>query len=525
MQPFSQTIAITYSRMFTAVKGSILLSQRSGYLVAFGKTLSSKIHCCSIATASAAHENAPKYSASRCRNLFSRISHVGEGRDIVQALDQWVAEGGKAHSREILRIIRDLRSRKRFAQALQISEWISFNKAFTFSPGDRAVHLDLIGAVRGSQAAERYFDNLSEQEKDEKIYGALLNSYAREGLLMKTLLHMQTMKHKGYASSLAYNNLMVLYKKVGELEKIPEVLSEMKTNCVAPNNFSYRICISSFGERSDLIGMGKLLEEIESQPDISVDWATYSIVAYQFIKANDKEKALTYMKKLEEKIHGDAMGYNHLISLYAHLGDKDEMMRLWISQKIACKKQINRDYIAMISSLVKLGDADTSEALVKHWDSSCRYYDFRVPNVLLIWYCQKGLVEKAEAMLRDIVQNGKKPTPNSWSIVSAAYLNSNNMAKAFECMKEALSVIERNMKWIPKPAEIATILEWLGDNVEFEQVEAFVQSLRTVIPVSKHMYDALIKANTRVGGDSRWILDRMKTEDIEVDEGCYGDKG
>lgn len=171
----------------------------------------------------------------------------------------------------------------------------------------------------------------------------------------------------------------------------------------------------------------------------------------------------------------------------------------------------------MISSLVKLGDVETAEALVKHWDSSCRYYDFRVPNVL-IWYCRKGLVEKAEAILRDIVQKGKKPTPNSWSIVSAGYLNINNMAKAFECMKEALSVIERNMKWIPKPAEIATILEWLGDNVEFEQVEACVQSLRTVIPVSKHMYDALIKANTRVGGDSRWILDRMKTEDIEVDE-------
>lgn len=119
LQPFSQTMAITYSRMFTTVKGSILLTQRSGYLVAFGKTLSFKIHCCSIATASAAHENAPKYSASRCGNLFSRIN-VGEGRDIVQALDQWVAEGGKAHSREILRISRDLRSRKRFSQALQV---------------------------------------------------------------------------------------------------------------------------------------------------------------------------------------------------------------------------------------------------------------------------------------------------------------------------------------------------------------------------------------------------------------------
>lgn len=196
-----------------------------------------------------------------------------------------------------------------------ISERISSNKAFSFG---------FDWCSPWSEAAERYFDNLSEQEKDEQTYGTLSNSYVREGLLKKTLLHMEKMKHKVYASSsLAYNNLMALYKKAGELEKLPEVVSEMKTNSVAPNNFSYRICINSFGERSDLVGMGKLLEEIESQPNISIDWTTYSIVSYQFVKANDKEKALTYMKKLEEKIHGDAMGYNHLILLYAHLGDKD----------------------------------------------------------------------------------------------------------------------------------------------------------------------------------------------------------
>lgn len=51
-----------------------------------------------------------------------------------------------------------------------------------------------------------------------------------------------------------------------------------------------------------------------------------------------------------------------------------------------------------------------------------------------------------------------------------------------------------------------------------ERSITFVQSLRTVIRVSKHMYNALIKANTRVGGDSGWILDRMSTDNTEVDE-------
>ncbi|KAK6132708.1 hypothetical protein DH2020_033513 [Rehmannia glutinosa] len=494
--------------------------------------------------------NAPNYSASRTRNLLSRIKPTRSDYDVVQVLEQWVAEGGKAHVLELRRIIRDLRSRRRFLRLfsfnwvysklvlqsvfhsvflftpraalsfdIMISEWISCNRAFTLSPGDCAVHLDLIGVVRGWEAAESYFSSLIDQDKNEKTYGALLNCYVREGLLTKTLLHMQRMKDIGYGSStLAYNNLMALYKKAGQLEKIPETLSEMKRNDVALNNFSYRICISSLGERSDLSGMEKLLDEMELQTDICNDWATYSIVAYHLMKANQKEKALTYMKKLEDNLDKDAVGYNHLISLYAHLGNKDAMMRLWVLQKRVCKKQTNRDYITMLGSLVKLGELETAETVLEEWDSSCHTYDFRVLNILLIGYCQKGLNEKAEIMLRNIVKKGKKPTPNSWAIIAAGYLDNSNFEKAFECMKEALAAKECNVKWTPKPCLIAKLLNWIGDKGEIEEVEAFVWSLRTVVPVNKQMYHALIKAGIRGGRDTGWILDRMRSDEIVVDD-------
>ncbi|PIN22734.1 hypothetical protein CDL12_04551 [Handroanthus impetiginosus] len=500
--------------MFAALRKSNLVSYlRPSNLFAFGKSFSS-----SIAATSAPNANAPKYSASRCRNLFSRIRPVRRDRDIVRILDRWVAEGRELHPLEFRPLIRELRRRRRFSHALQISEWMS-RHVCKLSPADCAIQLDLIGVVHGWEAPESYFNNLSEQDKNEKTYGALMNCYVREGLLTKTLLHVERMKNVGYGSScLTYNNLMILYRKAGQLEKISEILSEMKKNGVAPNNFTYKICINTFRERSDLSSMEKLLDEIESQTDISIDWSTYSTVAYHFIKANEKEKALTYMKKLEEKLDKDALGYNHLISLYAHLGDKGEVMRLWGLQKFVGKKQINRDYITVLGSLVKLGEMEMAESVLKEWDSSCRIYDFRVPNILLIGYCQKGLIEKAEIMLRDIVKGGKKPIPNSWAIVSAGYIGTHNMDKAYECMNEALAVKEKNMKWIPKPGQIRKILEWLGDKGMIEEVEAFVQSLRTVIPVNRQMYYALIKANRRVGRDINWILESMKADDIVVDE-------
>lgn len=80
---------------------------------------------------------------------------------------------------------------------MQISEWVSRSGFFTLSSGDHAVHLDLIGVVRGLEAAESYFDKLSVPDNNEKTYGALLNCYVRGGLITKALLHMERMKEMG----------------------------------------------------------------------------------------------------------------------------------------------------------------------------------------------------------------------------------------------------------------------------------------------------------------------------------------
>lgn len=389
----------------------------------------------------------------------------------------------------------------------------------SFSSGDYAVHLDLIGRVNGLESAESYFNNLREEYKIEKSYGALLICYVRGGLVDKSLSHMQKMKELGFASSaLVYNDIMCLYTHSGQHEKIHDVLTEMKKSGVFPDNFSYRICINSYGVRSDIKNMEKVLEEMESQPQITMDWTTYSMVTNFFIRAGDHEKSLFYMKKCEGLVDKDALGYSHLISLYASLGRKGEMMRLWNLSKGKCKRQINRDYITMLGSLVKLGELEETEKFLKEWESSGNCYDFRVPNVLLIGYCQNGLVEKAETRLQEIVKKGKTPTPNSWAIIASGYLDSQNMQKAFECMKEALAVQVENKGWRPKPRTVSSLLTWLGDNGDFEEAMAFIKSLMTVIPVNREIYLALIKIYIRSGKDVDLLLQSMRSDNIDVDE-------
>ncbi|EEF34782.1 pentatricopeptide repeat-containing protein, putative [Ricinus communis] len=452
--------------------------------------------------------------------LFARISPLGEPDiSLVPVLDNWVQEGKKIRGFELQKIIRDLRCHRRYTQALQVSEWMNGKGQSGFSPADHAVQLDLIGRVRGLESAESYFQNLVNQDRNDKTYGALLNCYVREGLVDKSLYHMQKMKELGFASSpLNYNDLMCLYTRTGQLEKVTDVLSEMKENGITPDLFSYRICMSSCAARSDLKGVEEILEEMENQSHISIDWVTYSTVASIYVKASLKEKALIYLKKCEQKVNRDALGYNHLISLNASLGIKDEVMRLWGLVKTKCKKQVNRDYITMLGALVKLEELEEADKLLQEWESSCQCYDFRVPNVLLIGYCQQGLIEKAEAMLKDIVKKQKNPTPNSWAIIAAGYVNKQNMEKAFNCMKEALTVQAENKGWRPKANLISSILSWLGENGDVEDVEAFVNLLETKVPKDREIYHTLIKAYIRGGKQVDGVLENMTANKIDEDE-------
>ncbi|RVW93145.1 Pentatricopeptide repeat-containing protein, mitochondrial [Vitis vinifera] len=347
-------------------------------------------------------------------NLYSRISPLGTPNlSLFQCLiNGWRREKGQRrrasphYSRSPLR--------KRYAQALEVcdfylnahfvkvvnlievSEWMSSKELCPFSPSARAVQLDLIGQnvslISPSPIAE-----------DEGVGFCFHSS--------------------------PYNGLMCLYINTDQLEKIPDVLSEMQENGISPDNFSYRLCINSYGARSDLNSMEKILEEMESKSHIHIDWMTYSMVANFYIKAGLNEKALFFLKKAETKLHKDPLGYNHLIHY-------------------------------MQVSGVKLND----------------------------------------------------------EIVEPGYIEKQNMEKAFECMKEAIAVLAENKGWRPKPKVISSILSWLGDNRDVEEVETFVSALKAVIPVDREMYHAQIRASIRAGKEVDEILDSMKADKIDEDE-------
>ncbi|KAK4399109.1 Pentatricopeptide repeat-containing protein, mitochondrial [Sesamum angolense] len=388
-------------------------------------------------------------------SLYDKISPLGNPKiDVTPELQKWVDTGNKVRFAELQRIIVDLRKRKRFSQALQVSEWMRTTGTYIFTPVQHAVQLDLIGKVHGYLQAERYFNSLSEHEKTGKTYGALLHCYVRQHQTERALTHFKNMREKGIAlSSVTYNDIMCMYSSIGQSDKVPEVFNQMKENNVQPDNLSYRICINSLGVGSDIEGLEKILTEMETDAHIVMDWNTYTVVANFYIKAGLKSKANIVLKKAEGRLDNkDGLGYNHLISLHAHL--ETGMM--------------------------------FSEKVLKEWESSGNCYDFRVPSVLIVGHIEKGFCRKAEALLEHLMEMGKATTPNIWGRLATGYFDKGEMENAFESLKVALSLHDS------------------GKEIKLDN--------------KRRTYYSLLKAYVASGKEVDRLLDTMKLDNYEEDE-------
>ncbi|XP_021902260.1 pentatricopeptide repeat-containing protein At4g21705, mitochondrial [Carica papaya] len=218
--------------------------------------------------------------------LYSKISPLGNPKtSVVPELESWVKNGNKVRFAELQRIIHDLRKRKRFTQALEVSEWMNKKGIYVFTPSEHAVQLDLIGHVRGFLSAESYFNNLKDQDKTDKTYGALLNCYVRQRQTDKSITHM----HKCMKAALSLHagnkglkpNLKVILSILnwladeGSIEDVEDFVASLRTAIPVNRQMYHALIKSSLRCGREVDG---LLEQMEAD-EIDEDEETKKILS------------------------------------------------------------------------------------------------------------------------------------------------------------------------------------------------------------------------------------------------------
>ncbi|KAE9465686.1 hypothetical protein C3L33_02399, partial [Rhododendron williamsianum] len=432
---------------------------------------------------------APTFSAPAKSgdSLYRRISPLGAPTvSIVPVLDQWVEEGRGLKKEHLQNIVKELRRYGRFEHALEVSQWMSDKKKFQLSFSDIAVPLDLISKVHGTKLAENYFNNIPEKSKVVEAYGVLLNCYAQEKSVEKAEAIMQKMRELGQ-TTFTYA-MLNLYRLVEKHDKIDLLVHEMEEKGIKFDKFTFSILLNTYADLSDTIGMDRIVQRMESDPNVVLNWNTYFIAAKGFINAGLTEKALEMLKKSEGLILASknlSMAYDFLLTQYAAIGKKDKVLRLWeICKKT--EKINNKSYISMITSLLKLDDIEEAEKIFEEWDSSELFYDFRVPTFLIGAYCRKGLMEKAETLITRARMKGGKPLPRAWYYLAAGYVCVNEMPKAIEAFKVAVSAFKPG--WKPSGPVLVACLEYLKEKSDVEEAKEFLRLLlgKGVLSVGIH---------------------------------------
>ncbi|XP_059311789.1 pentatricopeptide repeat-containing protein At1g02370, mitochondrial-like [Lycium ferocissimum] len=452
--------------------------------------------------------------SGRDSRLYRRLSALGATKgSVTETINEYMREGRVVKKYELEKCVKELRKYKRYQHALEIMEWME-KRGINLSFGDYGVRLDLIAKVQGIAAAEKYFGSLSPSMQNQSTYGALLNCYCVEKMTDKAFSLFEKMDQLNFTSkSLGFNNLMSLYMRLGQPEKVPPLVQEMKNRKVPLCTFSYNILMNSYSCLDDIEGVERVFEEIKQENAKECDWTTYSNLAVAYVKAGLHEKAVLALKKLEEEMDPrNREAYHYLISLHARISNLGEVYRIWDSLKRFLEKT-NSTYLVMLQSLGKLNDINGLEKCYEEWESNCSTYDMRLANNVIGAYLRHDMLNDAEKVFHCALKRSDGPFFLAWEMFMLFYLRKRQIDHALLCMEAIASQLKEN-KWRPKNETINKFLEYFVEERDVDGAEEFYKFLKKVNCLNSDVYSSLLQTYVAANRTPDDMMLRIKEDGI-----------
>ncbi|XVF80688.1 hypothetical protein PTKIN_Ptkin15bG0094900 [Pterospermum kingtungense] len=484
-------------------------------LVSSGSWLVRKL--CTAASEKAT-EAVLEVAAPMRNSLYSKLSALGAtGGTVSGALNDFIMEGKRIRKDKLSRCIKQLRKYHRYQHSLDIMDWMERRK-MQFSLVDHAIRLDLIAKTKGIGAAEDYLSSLPPDAQNLLTYGALLNCYCNNLMKDEALALFNKMDElKLINNTLPFNNLMCMYVRLGEPQKVPELIAELKLRNIPPCRFTYVLWMQSYAHMNDIGGVESVMEELANDSEDKCTWTTYSNLAAIYVKAGLFEKAEACLKKLErDKMPHQREAYHFLISLYSGTSNRAEVYRVWEALKRAFSSVTNTSYLIMVQALAKLKDLEGLKKCFEEWESSCSIYDMRMATSTIRGYLSGDMVEEAELVLANAMKRNKGPYTRAREIFMVYFLKKRRFDLALKHMEAAVSEVKG---WSPSNPETRTaFFDYFVNEGDVDAAEEFCKILKNNSCLNSDVYHGLLRTYVAAGKVAPDMRQRLEDDGIELSQ-------
>ncbi|XVF39594.1 hypothetical protein PTKIN_Ptkin01aG0046400 [Pterospermum kingtungense] len=385
------------------------------------------------------------------------------------------------------------------------------------SAADHVSKMELLIKVGDLAAAEQHFKLLPTSALRRGAGFHLLHGYVQERNTEKAEAFMSKLTGLGLTlSPYPFTEMMKLYMATSKYEKVPLVIEQMTRNKIPKNALSYNLWMDACARSSGVAEAEAVYTEMVREENVKVGWSTLSTLADIYIKAGLVEKAVVALKTAETKLSDSKrLGYSFLMTQYASLNRKVEVLRLWEASKAVGEKITCANYMCVLSCLVKLGDLCQAERVFMEWESNCKNYDIRVSNVLLGAYMRIGWVDKAESLHLRSLEKGGRPNYKTWEILMEGWLRSNNMVKAIDAMKKGFAML-KDCHWRPSQHVLVAFAEYFEKHGNLEDANKFIADIHRAGLASSPIYKSLLRIRLSAKKPAHDIIEMMDKDKIEM---------
>ncbi|XP_078433009.1 uncharacterized protein LOC144704456 [Wolffia australiana] len=403
---------------------------------------------------------------------------------------------------------------------VQILTWMGSKGSFEIIPSDHAQTLELIAEAHGLREAEAYYARILHSNSQFLASSlALLRCYVKERRVLKAESLWLYVQRMGLSTPHPFNDMMKLYMTAGHHEKVLSIIQKMKHGMIPLDVVSYNIWINASSEINQLVHVEQVFREMVGDRTVVVGWSTYSVLANIYIKHGQKRKAFAALKDAEGRLSTrNRLGYFFLITLYAARNDLDAVKRLWEASKKVPGRITSANYMCIILCLIKLGDIAEAEKAFRKWESECRKYDIRVPNVLLGAYVRRGWMKKAESLHLHTLARGGLPNYKTWEILMEGWIAKMQMDKAGKAMARGLSLLKSCASWRPSDEARMCIMEHYEELGDVDVAWKYVESLHRLDLMNLPLYKSFLRICVRAQRSASNVIKMAQVDGVELDE-------